>query len=255
MKKYICAEWLKYRHGAWKSVFLLTPFLCVALSSVLTHQYFAVDGYNWWYMTLYPATLAILCGIIGAKDKKKKNAAIWSLPCGMGKIWDAKVITGVLFSGVSMLCFTVLLLGMESLMETQFHMTFLYKPPISLLLLASVLIWLTSLWQIPFCIWLSWKLGFFLMLCLHMGTYIMAAALVSLKTWFAVIPQGITARLMCAALGVLPNGLLAVEGQMTYSPELVEGRWLLVGVPAALLWLAVFWLAGRKWFERQVGKQ
>lgn len=88
-----------------------------------------------------------------------------------------------------------------------------------------------------------------------MGTYIIAATTVSLEPWFAALPQGITSRLMCAVLSVLPNGLLAVEGQMTYAPELVEDRWLLIGVPAALAWLGVFWLAGRKWFERQVEKK
>ena len=57
---------------------------------------------------------------------------------------------------------------------------------------------------------------------------------------------------MCPVLGILPNGLPAVEGQMTYFPEIMESENLLAGVTAALLWFLLFWWGSRNYFERQV---
>ena len=112
--------------------------------------------------------------------------------------------------------------------------------------------WLTTLWQIPFCLFLSQKMGMFPMLLVHMGSYTVIGVTMSLKPWFVLFPGAITSRLMCPVLGILPNGLLAVEGQMTYFPEIMESENLLAGVTAALLWFLLFWWGSRNYFERQV---
>ena len=49
-------------------------------------------------------------------------------------------------------------------------------------------------------------------------------------------------------------GLAFEPGQVTYSPELGRVSGLLIGIPAALLWFLVFWLAGRTWFRKQVAE-
>lgn len=252
MRTYFQAEKLKYRHTFLGKTVLLMPLVTVLFAAVLTHAYFAVDSYNWWYGALYPGTIGIVCGMIGGKDKKKKNFTIWSLPCSMGKIWDAKILLGAAVSGAAM-CVTLLLtIGMGQFMEKGLHMSFILRPELKMQLAAGLLMWLTALWQIPFCLLLAQKMGMFVMLLVHMGSYMVIAFTVSLKPWFAVLPGAITARLMCPVLGILPNGLPAVEGAMTYSPELMKMQSLAVGIPAALLWFGVLWLASRKWFERQV---
>lgn len=252
MKPYFLAEKLKYRHTFLKWLAILMPLVSVVMSAGMTSSYFAIDSYNWWYMALYPGMLGILCGMIGGKDKKKKNFTIWSLPCSMGKIWDAKILLGAALSGIAVVCTVVLIVVIGWLLENGLHMTFLIRPSVKIQLAAGMIIWITTLWQIPFCLFLSQKIGTFVMFLIHMGSYAIISCTVSLKPWFAVLPGAITSRMMCPVLGVLPNGLPAAEGQMTYSPAFMEPWNLLVGIPAALLWFCVLWLISRKWFERQV---
>lgn len=252
MKKYILAENLKYRHTFLKGLAVLMPLVSVFLAAWLTHAFFAVDSYNWWYMGLYPGLIGILCGIIGGKDKGKKNAAIWSLPCSMKRIWDAKILVAALLSAAAVCCCIILTLIVGTVMERALHITFILRPSVTMQLVAGILMWLTTLWQIPFCLFLSQKMGMFPMLLVHMGSYTVIGVTMSLKPWFVLFPGAITSRLMCPVLGILPNGLLAVEGQMTYFPEIMESENLLAGVTAALLWFLLFWWGSRNYFERQV---
>ena len=100
MKHYFQAEQLKYRHTSVAAITLGMPVFTALLAFWLTSSYFSVDVYNWWYIGLYPGFLGILCSIIGKKDKQKKNYTIWSLPCGMEQIWDAKILVGIKMSVV-----------------------------------------------------------------------------------------------------------------------------------------------------------
>lgn len=252
MKPYFQAERLKYKQTGMKRLVVLMPLISVVLSAWLTHGYFAIDSYNWWYMVLYPAMIGIVCGMIGGKDAEKKNHTIWSLPCSMGKIWDAKILVGAAASGIAVLGIVILTIVFGELMKQFLHITFIIQPSIPEQLLAGLLLWLTTLWQIPFCLLLSQKLGRFVLLLIHLGSYTIAAVIFSLQPWYLFFPGAITSRLMCPILHVLPNGLPAVEGELTYHPELLEMQDLFVGVSAAILWFLFIWQISRKWFERKV---
>lgn len=230
------------------------PVVSVVFAAVLTGEYFVVDTYNWWYIGLYPGMIGIVCGMIGGKDKKKKNFTLWSLPCEMGKIWDAKIFTGAFFSGLSVIFLTVLSFAVAKLLGEGLHIEFLAQPSAKMQILAGIVLFVTTLWQVPFCLFLSQKIGSFPMFLVHMGSFTLMSTMASLKPWYMALPGGITSRLMCPLLGILPNGLLAREGSVTYSPEFMESWNLPVGVLASLIWFFLFFLGSRKWFERQVEK-
>ena len=252
MSRFFKAEQLKYRHTHLRGITVFMPLLTVFLSAWLTHSYFLVDSYNWWYIGMYPGFLGILCGMIGGKDKGKKNHTIWSLPCDMRKIWDAKLLVGAMVSGLSVIIVVFFTILAGKGMENVLHMQFLAAPSVGAQILAGVVMWLTTLWQIPFCLFLTQKVGAFFMFLIHMGLYSVLSVTVSLKSWFLFFPGAITARLMCPILKVLPNGLLLQPGQMTYSPQLARMENLYFGILAALIWFGLFWCGSRRWFERQV---
>lgn len=255
MRAYFRAEMLKYQHTSMRGLTIAMPLVTVFLAAWLTHQFFAVDSYNWWYIAMYPGLVGILCSLIGGKDKRKKNHTIWSLPCEMGRIWDAKLLAGVVMSGISAILVVLFTILIGNGMEAALHIQYFAAPSVGAQILAGILMWLTTLWQIPFCLFLSQKMGTFFMLALHVGLYVIQACSVSLTAWFALFPGAITARLMCPVLGVLPNGLLAQPGSMTYTAQVTEWGSLLPGIPAAILWFGLFWLGSRKWFERQVASR
>lgn len=252
MKAYYQAEKMKYRRTFMWKIVIGFPLLSTVFAALLTWEYFAIDSYNWWYLTLFPAMTALVCGIIGGKDRKFQNRSLFSLPCDMGKIWDAKMLVGIAASGVAVLCVGALSVVTGEFMKAVLHVTFAIELSVFRQATGCLIIWGASLWQVPFCLLLSQKIGILPMLMLHVTGSTLVAALVSLKPWFFLFPGAIMPRLMCAVLKILPNGLPAVEGSVTYSPELI-GAWnLWIGIPMSLLWFLIFWRIGRKWFERQV---
>ena len=254
MNTYLKAEKMKYRHTFLWWLMILMPAVSAFLSAQLTHNYFAMDGYNWWYMLMMPGFLAVACSQIGGKDHKKQNRTIWVLPADMRRIWDAKVLLSVMLSGLATLFLTVFVLAGSVIMERGLHMTFFNAPSVPAQILAAILIWLTSLWQLPFCLFLVQKTGVLVMVIISVGLSQVAGPLMALEKLFFLIPYGITPRVMCPVLKTLPNGLPAQPGQMTYTPQLMSIPAAAVGVVVSLLWFAALWYFIRKWFQRQVEK-
>lgn len=155
--------------------------------------------------------------------------------------------------GCSCWTYAVSMMG-QMLLESVGNLKMRQAIPIPAQILAGIVLWLTTLWEIPFCLLLAQKISTFLMLVIHVGIYSILSTSVSLKPWFALFPGAITSRLMCVVIKVMPNGLPFEPGQVTYSPELGRVSGLLIGIPAALLWFLVFWLAGRTWFRKQVAE-
>lgn len=246
MTAYFQAERMKFRHSVIPKIVVGMPLLCIAASVLMTYSYFTIDSYNWWYMFLYPGTAALLCGSIGMKDKKQQNRTILSLPVDMEKVWDAKVGYGVWLMGITMAVLSagVILAGM--VLRSILPIPFSWEPSVTAQIAAAVILWLSFLWQVPFCQLLTRLVGLFPMILIHVGSYALLSVAISLKSFYMVLPQGISARMMCAVIGVLPNGLPAEAGQMTFSPELLEMKSVWVGVPVSLLWFLVLWYLGRK---------
>lgn len=252
MGAYFQAEKLKNRHTFLWGLTILMPLGCCLLSAMLTHSYFAMDGYNWWYMMMMPGFLTIACGMIGGRDLKKRNRTIGSLPADMGKIWDAKVILCALASGMATLALTAFVFLGTLLLKEGLHMVFINPTSFGNQILAAALIWITSLWQLPFCLILTEKTGVLTAAVLNLAAGQVAGPLVSLKSWFFLIPYGITPRVMCPVIKTLPNGLVAEPGQLTYTAALMSPFMAAVGAAASLLWFALIWFYGRKWYKRKV---
>lgn len=251
LKAYFQAERLKQKHSAVGKITILMPALCVALSAVLLRSFFAVDSYNWWYMMIYPGMTALVCASIAGKDKKMDNRAIWAMPCNIKRVWDGKVLYGISISAIGMMLVTVLTILGAFLMETFTTVTFVIRPTIGAQLAGCVLIWLSFCWQIPVCLFLSQALGLIPMLIIHMAGYTVMAVLPSLYSFYMWFPGALTSRMMCVVLGILPNGLPADPATMTKADELLSWHSIPIGMLASVLWLVVFWVLTRKWYERK----
>lgn len=252
MGKYYPAERLKNRHTSAEKLILLMPMIVVCLAARLTSDYFTIDAYNWWYIVLFPGMTAIVCGAVGNRDKKMKNQTILTLPADMGAVWDGKVLYGIRCMGISLAVLLSATLMISTILKQVWQIVFRIDPAAGEQVLAVVVLFLTSLWQIPFCLLLMQVIGRFPMILLHEGSIFLISVTMSLKPYFMLLPGGIAARLMCIILKILPNGLIAKPGSMTFTPELMDWKGVPVGILASLVWFAVFWIVGRKQFERQV---
>lgn len=244
------AERLKYRHTLNGKLWLFMPLLTLLMAYGLSMDYGAANGYNWWYMGLFPAALTLFCCAVGAKDKKLENQTLLLLPLDTCRVWDVKLWTAMracLLANVT-LCVLNVIFG-------NFVLPVLWMPQVVAIspaqgLLAAAVMTVTSLWQIPFCLWLHQKTGLFPALLLNIF-FCVAGGILSVKSWWLLCPWSILPRLMCCIVGILPNGLLAVPGSQTYTPGITDADAVLPGVAVSLLWLAALWLITRLWYQRK----
>ncbi len=252
MRRYYLAERLKNRHTYIEKLIIFMPLITVCLAARLTADYFTIDSYNWWYIALFPGMLTLIGAALGNRDKKMGNRAIWALPADMGAVWDGKVLYGIRCMGIALSVFLAAVLCIGAGLEQILQRTFVIDVTVGRHILAVVVLFITSLWQIPLCLLIQQIFGTFPMVLLHMGSYIVLGAELSLRPYFMALPGGITSRLMCIILKILPNGLAAESGSMTFTPGLLEWKGFWPGVLSSLLWFLGLWAAGRRWFERQV---
>lgn len=246
------AEVLKNRHTVAGKLAVFMPLIVVGLSVVLTKEYVVIDCYNWWYMGLLTAEMGIICGMAGEREKRLKNRGILSLPMNMKQIWDGKVLYGIRALALSILVLTLTTAAVGAGIGKIPGVTFPIYISIKQQLAAGVLLFVVSLWQIPLCLLLQQLLGNAVGLLLHVISCGILSVTLSLRPYFMALPGGIAARLMCIVLGILPNGLPAKSGSMTFSPELLEVSGIPAGIISALAWFFLFWGIGRRWFEREV---
>lgn len=254
MNEYYMAESIKNRHTYAGKLIWIMPLIAVALAAGLTGNYFTIDCYNWWYTILFPGMTAFLCGAVGNRDRKLGNRAIWTLPVNSGAIWDGKVLYGIRCMGIALLVLAGVILAASVGMEQILHIAFRINLTPGQQIFAVAVLFTVSLWQIPFCLFLQQITGLFPMVLLHMGIWGLCSFWLSLKPYFWVFPGAIAARLMCIILGILPNGLPAEPGNITYSPELVEWTGLPPGILSSLFWFFLFWRLSRRWFEKEAEK-
>ena len=124
MKAYYFAENLKNRHTSAGKLIWIMPLTAVALAAGLTGDYFTIDCYNWWYVGILPACVALVTGIVDAKEKRQKNRNILSLPIDMKTIWDGKVVYGIRMLAVSLAVLGTITLFVWFLFRNLLHMEF-----------------------------------------------------------------------------------------------------------------------------------
>ena len=76
MRECFRAERMKYRRTSIKGMTVGMPLVTVVLAAWLTHVYFAVDSYNWWYIGILPGFLTLYCCMSQEKEKKIRNPRI-----------------------------------------------------------------------------------------------------------------------------------------------------------------------------------
>lgn len=246
------AEILKNSHTASGKAAVLMPVLVVLFSAFLTKEYFVVSMINWWYIALLPGMLAVICGAVCRKEKRSKNRNILSLPVDVKVIWDAKVLYVVRLFVLSSLFMTGIAMFMRRVLKYGMQVEFVLDHDEKRMAAAMVILIITFLWQIPFCMMLEQLIGTPLMLAVHMLFYCISACSLSLKPYFMIVPGAVPARLMCPVLRILPNGLPAKEGMAAFSPGLLDEHMIGAGIISALFWFLFLWFLSRKIYERQV---
>lgn len=229
MLRIILSEYQKQKHTFTKKTAFLAPIMIMLLGVLLgmgSQPFFQPCSYNWWYTLFLPGSLSLICAGVVQKDKKKLHyRRILSLPVDPQKIWFGKIGGCVLLFLISCAVFLVgvTIGGMIIGSALSFPQS----------AAAVALLFLTFLWQIPFCMILADRWGQFAALLINLTGNIVCVVFAA-KGDFWWIPFAVPTRLMCPVIHILPNGLAVPAND----PLLSSG----VILPGVLLTLALFCL-------------
>lgn len=253
-RQYNKAEQLKLKHTVSHLLYIVMPLLPVTIAFILQGSYVSINSYNWWYLTLQPATLTLLCCFCGEKDRKLKSRAVLSIPVELKRVWDAKIFICLKMFVYAQIIFFLTVTATTVFCRHILKLTMVEAVGVEAGAKAVIVLTLTSIWQIPVVLTITQRAGFFPAFFMNMVMSLIGTIAMSIGSLWLLNPYAISARLMCPIVKILPNGLLAKPGNMTFSSELMERGQLLPGIAVALFWLVLLWALSRKWYEKKGAK-
>lgn len=240
MLKYLQAENLKYKRTFIKKLIFLAPVVTLIIA-FLSFSGVQSNAFNSWYMLILFGYISLMAALVNQKEEKKLNyQAVFTLPISLKKIWIAKnlvIAVYVLFSCI-VLSVEIILGGLILPITTTITIFHAFA--------AAVLIAITFLWQIPFCLFLAKKFGFMATLLINVCAGILLS-ISAAKTWlWWICPYSWAPRLMCADLGILPNGLSVEAGSNLLNPIVIP-----IGIILSLALFALLLVVTANWFKNQ----
>ncbi|MGQ3478706.1 lantibiotic immunity ABC transporter MutE/EpiE family permease subunit [Paenibacillus sp. TY11] len=206
MQQYLAAEHLKLKRTFTKKLVWLAPIVTLLLcTGLMGGKMLQSASYNWWYFMLLPGALTIMCSGVVQKDGKKLNyRAVLGVSVDLTRVWYGKIGVCVrLLLVSSIILFIGITLG-----------GFVFSSSLTLAgsVAASLILFITFLWQIPLCLFLTDRVGMFATLIINMVGHVACTILFATSSVWWATPYAIPARLMCAVIKVLPNGLAVPSG-------------------------------------------
>lgn len=246
MYRYYQAENLKTKRTFISRMQYLSPGSILAIAILLQRGYFVQTAYNWWYAVFLIAMIALNSCLLMRVDQKKKNKAVLLLPIDLKKVFYAKIGVGIKNLSIST--------GVLCLGATLGSYVFSGLQPLDLKWIAGIEAWsvivLTSIWMIPFFYIFSMKFGVFLNALFGFVIGIVGILTATKEIWW-MNPFGYTPRAICPILHILPNGLNAIPGSETFTPELLESSSIAISIIISIILFLLFSYLSASWFAKR----
>lgn len=246
MVRYFLSENLKIKNTFLSKLTWIMPMLTVIFTILIEPMNFQHGSYNFWYVMILPGVASLIFALLSKVDGVMKNKAVLSLPLDLRKVWLAKVLVGI--KSMSISCTIIFLAAQLSPIFISIKLE--KEIPVFMGLVAIIILVITFAWQIPLCIYLGNKIGLFQTVLISIFLNFVFSIL-SVKSFWWAIPFTYPARLMCPVLKILPNGLAAEPGSITFTPELLNIWNIPLGLSISIgLFFVVTYLTA-KWYKSQ----
>lgn len=245
MNGYRKAEWLKHKHRFNRKLLWIAPLVTILLAYFMMGGSYLYQGaFNWWYILLLPGSMALLAAFMVDQEKRKNRHGMLAVVEKKSRLWRAQVEVGTLMLLIMCMLFWVFITVVGVCVKLP--MQDIYDSiSLGVSLIACIVIFLSVAWQIPLWMFVAEKVGvvitLFCSMVVNIGCQIVFAE--SDKWW---IPFAIPARLMCAIIKVLPNGLQVEEGSY-----LLDESVIVPGIAITMLLWSVGTAITGKWFEKR----
>ena len=234
------AEYQKTKRAMRRRFIWAFPMITFALAFILTlgmTNAYSESVWNWWYTLLLPGMLAIICHLSMAQEKKTSYYNLMTLSTSKRKLMLGKIIyMGCVILTSNMIVFVGASLG-GFLLTT--------RVPLGGAAITVLLLTVAQLWEIPVFLFLSERFGMIaeLLICLFLtvGGIIIA----STGKWYLLV-SAIPMRILCPFLHILPNGLMAEDGN-----PLLDMGVVVPGICLSIIWFVFATILFLNWFEKR----
>lgn len=238
----IISEHMKFKRTFIKKLAIMAPILTILVATLLQAgtAYIEQGSYYYWYAEIFPGILPLICaGIIKKDSKKLKNRAILCLPFDPAETWISKILVCIWFSFLSCATFFIVI--------TFAKFSRINEIPILNSIEASLLIFITTLWQIPLCLFITDKLG---TVSAFLINFIFTATSITFAPSLGIVsPYSTTSLLMCPVINVLPSGL-----SVPTNCPLKNSSVILPGVVITVTLFIVLSILTSLWFRKKEAK-
>lgn len=240
MGKYLCSENLKFKRTFSRKIIVIAP-LAVAVFALIIGGFVWFQSFlmYWWYGLILSGILALVCGLANQREGRgEKYSHVFTMPINLKKFWIAKnVISMWYFFWMQMV---LLLIAAISYVLAPATAQF---TPIQLLV-GVIIIFVTSIWQIPLCTFLSKKIGLYITIMVNtiIGLFAAFACGNSILVW--IVPYCWVAKAVEYSIGIKVSGEVGKLPGFQYS-----GQVILLCIMSLVL-SAVIMIAAANWFEK-----
>lgn len=215
MFSYLKAENLKLKHTLLKKLIFLFPIFCLIPAKFVGYCGFAASMLNYWCIFILPVVIPVFCGLINQKEiKYHKYRLVYSLPINLKKIWIAKNLLCIFYLFLSALFITII----TCLINRTYIVYNIISTENLNIFIGFMIIFLTTLWQVPLCMALTKKFG---LISITVANLILNMILtymdITNSSYFWLSPYAWGARILCTTNHVMVNGLEATDASLYLS--------------------------------------
>lgn len=203
MKKYIICENLKLKGNFIKKMVFTTPLLTAIMAFLFGGPLNMQNMiFYWWYIFFLPGIIAVSAALMDKNEKKASNYhGVYLLPINLKKVWISKnIILAIYLFLTEIIVFLMILLpkglGFKGL-----------KFSTGQIILGCILIWLSTLPQIPILLYVGKKLGFAVMVFINVVLNLVIPPFFANKSIWYLFPHCYCGKLMKEVIGLNINGI------------------------------------------------
>jgi len=193
----IKAEFQKSKRTSTNKFIIVTPLLTFLLCLLWGGG--QNGAYNWWYVMFLPGMLAIIYAQLITMEKNLSYKELFLYPQDKCSIWLGKIIYISILLIFASLIFMIGTIGVGLIDKSTI--------PLKANILATIILILTSLFQIPISLFLTVRLNMFVTIFFNIAMTMIGVLSFETSTILKFSPYGTMSALMCPVLHILPNGL------------------------------------------------
>ncbi|RBP66025.1 ABC-2 type transport system permease protein [Alkalibaculum bacchi] len=211
MRDIIRAEFLKSKRTTVNKFAIITPLFTLLLCTLWGGG--QNGAYNWWYVMFLPGMLAIISAQIITREKDISYKGVSLYPQDKGTVWFGKILYISILFVFSSVIFMVGIHGIGLIFESII--------PLKSNILATVILILTFLFNIPLSMFLTVQFNMFVAVLFNIAMTMIGVLSFDTTSILKFFPYRTSSALMAPVLHILPNGLPVSESSLHLNGDMV----------------------------------